>query len=110
MKLLSAKLVDKEDLVVAAELAIINKENNDESGASEVEHLVALHVNQSNADKMPVTPLGYDEIKALVEENGGEMKVEDVDLDEPVYVRKASTRSFMHNNTANIIVNFRYGF
>lgn len=109
----SKKLVDVEDLVVTAELAVMPAEGNDESGSASAageKNIVALHVRQANADAMPTAPLGYDEIKALVEDAGGEMKVGDVELEEPVLVRKASTRAFMYKGAANIVVNFRYEF
>lgn len=111
MKLNSAKLVETEDLVVVAELAIMPAEANDESGsAAGDKHVVALHLRQKNADAMPVNPLTYDDIKALVEDAGGEMKVGDDELEEPVAVRKASTRAFMYRGVANVVVNYRYEF
>jgi len=107
----SAKLVDKEDLVVVAELAVIPAAASDESGsAAEDNHIVALHLRQANADAMPTAPMGYDEIKDLVEAAGGEMKVGDVELEAPVAVKKASTRAFMYKGTANVVVNLRYEF
>jgi len=112
MKMNSAKLVETEDLVVVAELAIVPAEANDESGsaAAEDKHVVALHLRQKNADAMPVNPLTFDDIKDMVEEAGGEMKVGDDELEEPVAVRKASTRAFMYRGTANVVVNYRYEF
>ena len=109
----SAKLVDVEDLVVVGELAIIPAEGDDESGSASAageKHIVALHARQANADSMPVAPFGYDEIKAMVEAAGGEMKIGDVELEEPALVTKASTRAFMHKGTANVVINFRYEF
>lgn len=109
----SAKLVDVEDLVVTAELAIVSAEGNDESGSASgaaEKHIVALHARQANADAMPVAPMGYAEIKAMVEDAGGEMAIDGVELEEPVAVSKASTRAFMHKGTANVVANFRYEF
>lgn len=109
----SKKLVDVEDLVVTAELAVMPAEGNDESGSASAagdKYIVALHARQANADAMPTAPLGYDEIKALVEDAGGEMEVAGIALEEPVLVRKASTRAFMYKGAANIVVNFRYEF
>lgn len=111
MKLDSAKLVETEDLVAVAELAVMPAAASDESGsAAGDKHVVALHLRQKNADAMPVNPLTYDEIKALVEDAGGEMKVGDVELEAPVAVKKASTRAFVYKGTANVVVNYRYEF
>lgn len=107
----SAKLVETEDLVAVAELAVIPAEDSEESGSAAADkHVVALHLRQKNADAMPVNPLTFADIKALVEEAGGEMKVNDVELEEPVAVKKASTRAFMYKGTANVVVNYRYEF
>ena len=46
----------------------------------------------------------------MVEDAGGEMVVDGVELEEPIAVSKASTRAFMHKGAANVVVNFRYEF
>lgn len=98
----SGKVVDTEDLLIAAEVA-----------AAAEKHIVSLYVKQMNADEMPANVMDY---AAIAELAGGDMVVpgvaghDDVTLEEPVAVKSNKMKAFMHNGAANVICNLRYEF
>ena len=110
----SGKVVDTEDLLIAAEVAAVYAKESDESGSAAAEkHIVSLYVKQMNADEMPVNVMDY---AAIAELAGGDMVVpgvaghDDVTLEEPVAVKSNKMKAFMHNGAANVICNLRYEF
>lgn len=113
----SGEIVNTENLVVTATVAVETTEDSGESAAAK--YSVYLNVKKYNADALPAEPLTYDTIAEMVEEESSEaagMVVpginggEDVTLEAPTAIKYAKTKAFEGDNGVCVFGTLRYEY
>jgi len=114
----SGEIVKTENLVVTASVAVNTTEESGSASGADV-YSVYLTAKKYNAEELPVDPITFADIAAMVEEESssaagmivpGVEGEDDVELQAPVAVKYAKTKAFEGDNGACVFATLRYEY